>query len=138
MPPPSSSIHTTVHSELQPGSTGIVHIGTMLLDPSGPTTKVAVKLAFSYKEKLRLKEGHRIYSHLHSRRVQGIPYDIGLIVDEDDHLFGAEGPYALVMTYAGVSLFRRGELASDSVKQVVSYTSLSILMAILGTRCLRR
>jgi len=132
-----SSIHITVHSELQPGSTGIVHIGTMALDPSGPTAKVAVKLAFSRDEKSRLKGEHQIYSHLHSRRVQGIPYVIGLFVDED-LLLGAEGPHALVMTYAGVSLFHRNELASDSVKQVVSFTSLSILMAIAGTRCLRR
>ncbi len=132
-----SSIHITVHSELQPGSTGIVHIGTMALDPSGPTAKVAVKLAFSRDEKSRLKGEHQIYSHLHSRRVQGIPYVIGLFVDED-LLLGAEGPHALVVTYASVSLFYRNELASDSVKQVVSFTSLSILMAIAGTRCLRR
>jgi hypothetical protein len=126
-PPSAPSIHITVHSELQPGSTGVVHIGTMALDPSGPTAKVAVKLAFSRDEKSRLMEEHRIYSHLHSRGVQGIPYDIGLFVDED-LLLGAEGPHALVMTYAGVSLFRRNELASDSVKQVISFRSLSILM----------
>ena len=110
----------------------------MALDPSGPTAKVAVKIAFSRDEKSRLKEEHRIYSHLHSRGVQGIPYDIGLFVDED-LLLGAEGPYALVMTYAGVSLYRRNEPASDSVKQVASFTSLTILiMAFAGTRCLRR
>ncbi len=114
-PPSSPSIHITVHSELRPGSTGIVHIGTMALDPSGPTAKVAVKLAFSREEKSRLMEEHRIYSHLHSRRVQGIPYVIGLFVDED-LLLGSEGPHALVMTYAGVSLFRRNELASGPVK----------------------
>jgi len=126
-----------VHSELQPGSTGIVHIGTMALDPSGPTAKVAVKLAFSGDEKFQLMEEHRIYSHLHSRGVKGIPRDIGLFIDEE-RLLGAEGPHALVMTYAGVSLFGRCKLVSDSVKQVVSFTSLSILMAIAGIRCLRR
>jgi hypothetical protein len=99
---------------LQPGSTGIVHIGTMAVDPSGPTAKVAVKLAFSSDEKSRLAEEHRIYSHLQSRSVQGIPRDVGLFVDEEP-LLGTEGPHALVMTYAGVSLFRRYKLALDSV-----------------------
>jgi serine/threonine protein kinase len=117
-PPSDSSIHITVHSELQPGSTGIVHIGTMAVDLSGPTAKVAVKLAFSKDEKSRLMEEHRVYSHLHSKCVQGIPCDIGLFVDEEP-LLGTEGPYALVMTYAGISLFHRSSLVSDSVKQVV-------------------
>ena len=66
---------------------------------------------------------HRVYSHLHSKGVQGIPRDIGLFIDEEP-LLGAEGPHALVMTYAGVSLFRRHELASESVKQVLSFTYL--------------
>jgi hypothetical protein len=109
----------------------------MAVDPLGPTAKVAVKLAFSRDEKLRLIEEHRVYSHLHSRDVQGIPRDIGLFLEEDP-LLDTEGPHALVMTYAGVSLFRRNTLASDSVKQVLSLTSLSILMAIVGTRYLRR
>jgi tRNA A-37 threonylcarbamoyl transferase component Bud32 len=122
-PPSAPTIHITVHSELQPGSTGIVHIGAMAVDPSGPTAKVAVKLAFSRDEKSRLMEEHRIYSHLRSRGVQGIPCVIGLFVDEEP-LLGAEGPHALVMTYAGVSLFRSYALASDSAKQVLSFTSL--------------
>ena len=108
-----SSIHITVHSELQPGSTGIVHIGTMAVDPSGPTSKVAVKLAFSRDEKSRLMEEHRVYSYLCSRGVQGIPRDIGLFIDEEP-LLGAEGPYALVTSYVGVSLF--GMHAPDFVK----------------------
>jgi hypothetical protein len=87
----------------------------MALDPSGPTAKVAVKLAFSRDEKSQLTNEHRVYSYLHSKRVQGIPCDVGLFVDEEP-LLGAEGPYALVMTYAGVSLFRRYKLASNSVK----------------------
>ena len=109
----------------------------MAVDPSGPTAKVAVKLAFSRDEKSRLIEEHRIYSLLHSRDVQGIPRVIGLFVDEE-LLLGAEGPHALVMTYAGESLFRRDTPVSDSAKQVFSFTSLSFLMAIAGTRCLRR
>ncbi|KAF8504380.1 hypothetical protein F5888DRAFT_739048 [Russula emetica] len=109
----SVSIHITVHSEVQPGSTGIVHIGTMAVDPSGSTAKVAVKLAFSRDEKSRLKEEHRVYSYLHSKGVQGIARDIGLFVDEE-LLLGAEGPYALVMSYAGDSLFGHSKRASES------------------------
>jgi predicted Ser/Thr protein kinase len=125
MPPPEPSIHITVDSELQPGSTGIVHIGTMAVDQSGPTAKVAVKLAFSRDEKSRLMEEHRVYTHLHSKGVQGIPRDIGLFVDEEP-LLGAEGPYALIMSYAGVSLFGRSKRALDSVKQVVNPVYISI------------
>ena len=123
-PPSEPSIHITVHSELQPGSTGIVHIGTMAKDQSGPTTQVAVKLAFSRDEKSRLMEEHRVYSYLQSKGVQGIPCDIGLFVDQEP-LLGAEGPYALVMSYAGISLIDLSKRAldpraSDSVKQVES------------------
>ena len=114
-PPSKSSIHITVHSELQPGSTGIMHIGTMEVVPSQPTVKVALKLAFS---KSRLKQEHEVYSILQSKGVQGVPCDIGLFVDEEP-LLGSEGPYALVMTYAGVSLFNGSMNASDSVKQVI-------------------
>jgi hypothetical protein len=118
-PSSQSSINITVHSELQPGSTGIVHIGAMEADPSHPTVKVALKLAFSKDEKSRLMQEHEVYSILQSKGVHGIPRDIGLFVDEEP-LLGAQGPYALVMTYAGVSLFDRSRHASDSVKQVVS------------------
>ena len=114
-PPFEPSIHITVHSELQPGSTGIVHIGTMEVAPSGPTAKVALKLAFSKDEKSRLMQEHEVYSILHSKGVQGIPRDIGLFVDEEP-LLGTEGPYALVMSYAGTSLFDRTVNASDSIK----------------------
>ena len=114
----TSPIHITVH-----GSTGVMHFGTMAINPSGSgptttTTEVAVKLAFSEEEKSRLMEEHRVYSHLHSRNVQGIPRDIGLFVD-DEPLSGAEGPYALVTSYAGVSLHGRSKDASDSLKQVL-------------------
>ena len=89
------------------------------MDPSGPTAKVALKLAFSKDEKSRLMQEHEVYSILHSKGVQGIPCDIGLFVDAEP-LLGTEGPYALVMTYTGTSLFDRSIHTSDSVKQVVS------------------
>ena len=90
----------------------------MQVDPSGPTAKVALKIAFSKDEKSRLMQEHEVYSILYSKEVEGIPRDIGLFVDEEP-LLGAEGPYALVMTYAGTSLLNRSMHTSDSVKQVV-------------------
>jgi hypothetical protein len=87
----------------------------MTVDQSGPAIKVAIKLAFSRDEKTRLMDEHKIYSHLHFRGVQGIPRDIGLFVDKE-LLLGAEGPYALVLSYAGVSLFGHSKHTSDSLK----------------------
>jgi hypothetical protein len=49
--PPEPSIHIIVHSELQPGSTSIMHIGMMEVDPSDQTASVAVKIVFSKDEK---------------------------------------------------------------------------------------
>lgn len=121
----ASSVHITVHSELQPGPTGIVHIGTMAVDQSGPTTEVVVKLAFSRHEKSRLMEENRTYSYLHSEGIQGIPRNIGLFVDQE-LLLGAEGPYALVVSHAGVSLFDHSMTTSDSLKQAVNPFSVTI------------
>ena len=77
----------------------------MEVDQSGPTAEVAVKLAFSREEKSRLLQEHNLYSRLHSSGVQGISDDIGLFVDEEP-LLDAQGPYALLLSYAGVSLVK--------------------------------
>jgi len=74
---------------LQPGSTGIVHIGTMEVDPSGPTVEVPVKLAFTKDEKSRLKEEHRMYSLLHSKGVHAIPRAIFGLYVANDQLCGS-------------------------------------------------
>ena len=63
----------------------------MAVDESGPTAKVAVKLAFSRDEKARLMEEHQVYSCLHSQDVQGIAHNIGLFANEEP-LLDAEGP----------------------------------------------
>jgi hypothetical protein len=121
-PPPSTiqETHDPDHlvdviatSELNEGSTGIVHIGTMYVWDSGLTIPVAVKLAFSKGEKATLIKEHNIYCELRSR-VSGIPRDIGLFVGED--IDGGEGPYALVLTFAGVSLLGTEKLVSSSVR----------------------
>jgi hypothetical protein len=57
----------------------------------------------------------KIYTHLHSKGVRGIPQHFGLFIDDkpdDDE----EGPYALIMTYAGESLFHRESMVDRSVK----------------------
>jgi hypothetical protein len=101
---PPESMDIILYSELAPGSTGIVHIGEMEVEPFGPTVKVAVKLAFLKEHKLALEREHRLYSHMNSKGVPGIPQSLGLFVGTDCD-GGAQAPYALVMTYAGVTLF---------------------------------
>ena len=112
---PLESMDVILYSELAPGSTGIVHIGEMEVEPFGLTVKVAVKLAFSREHKSALEREHRLYSHMNSKGVSGIPQSLGLFVsaDCDD---GAEAPYALVMTYAGVTLFGQKEDILPTIK----------------------
>lgn len=118
---PKLSMDITLTSEMRPGFSGIVHIGKMEVDCSGGPVDVAVKLAFSEEEKATLKHEHRIYSHLHSKGVSGIPQNYGLFEDEDDELLDDEdgryeGPYALILSFAGVSLWRQGSDSPFSVK----------------------
>ena len=110
---PSMDIILT--SEMRPGSSGVVHIGTMEAQPDGPSIQVAVKLAFSEFEKATLEHEHGIYTHLHAKGVHGIPQDFGLFVD-DEPVDDEEGPYALIMAFAGDSLFRRESKVDSSVK----------------------
>jgi hypothetical protein len=121
----ASSVHITVHSELQPGSTGIVHIGTRPWINQGPPPKLLSNSHSRGMKSQRLTEEHRIYSYLYSEGIQGISRNNGLFVDQE-LLLGAEGPYALVMSYAGVSLFDHSMTTSDSLKQVVNPFSVTI------------
>jgi len=91
---------------------------------SGQPIQVAVKLAFSEAEKATLEHEHKIYSRLHSQGVRGIPHDFGLFVD-DEVVDDEEGPYALIMSFAGDSLFRR-----ESVSKAVKRSLLTTLKAI--------
>ena len=112
---PLESMDIILYSELAPGSTGIVHIGEMEVEPFGPTVKVAVKLAFSKEHKSALEREHRLYSHMNDKGVSGIPQSLGLFVGTECD-GGAEDPYALVMTYAGVTLFGEKEEILPTVK----------------------
>ena len=130
-PPPSpggprhhhrnDSIDIIIRSEFHAGSTGVVHTGTMEVGSSDAPTMVAVKLAFSEEDKERLEHEHNIYSRLHSQNVQGIPQDLGLFVDEE-LVDGSEGPYALIMTFAGSSLSPETDIPR-SVKSAASSVS---------------
>jgi len=119
------SMDVILYSELAPGSTGIVHIGEMEVEPFGPTVKVAVKLAFSKEHKSALEREHRLYSHMNSKSISGIPQSLGLFVGTNCE-GGAEAPYAFVMTYAGVTLFGQKEEISPTVKASLISTLKSI------------
>lgn len=91
------------------GSTGMVHFGTMHLDDN-PTfgVKVAVKLAFSEKDKTLLINEWKLYQKLHEKMKEkgldkGVPKTYGLFVDQES-VEGAQGPFALVLGYSGSSL----------------------------------
>jgi hypothetical protein len=98
-----NSIDIVLTSELDPGSTGIVHIGEMEVDPSDGKIAVAVKLAFTEYDKSTLEHEYRIYSHLQSKNVPGIPIVFGIFKD-DQPLPGGEGPYALITSFAGSTI----------------------------------
>jgi hypothetical protein len=128
-----SCIHITAGSEMHPGSTGIVHIGTMAVDMPGPKVEVAIKIAFSRDEKKTLANEHQIYLHLHSRHVQGIPSILGLFADGADK----EGPHVLLMSYAGISLSSMRD-ASNSAKYVVNPGPVYILISFAENHYSRR
>jgi hypothetical protein len=114
---PEESMDIVLTSELQPGSTGVVHLGTMDVDPSDPPVHIAVKLAFSESEKSTLEHEFKLYTHLNSMGVKGIPRAFGLFID-DELVDGNEGPYALIMAFAGHSLFGRETEIVPSVQSV--------------------
>jgi predicted Ser/Thr protein kinase len=100
---PDRSVDIIIHTELEPGSTGVVHIGTMEVDSWRDRVEIAVKIAFTHHDKSTLLHEHSIYNHLHSRNVRRVPQPIGIFVDEE-LLDGGEGPHALITTFAGTAL----------------------------------
>jgi serine/threonine protein kinase len=71
-----------------------------------------------------LEREHRIYMHLHSAEVKGILRSFGLFVD-DKLIEDSEGPYALVITFAGDSLSHRASKVSTTTKYVRSPIQIS-------------
>jgi hypothetical protein len=102
----ADSIDIILTSEKAPGSTGIVHLGRMNVEPDGIDIPVAAKLGFVFFEKGTLKQEHRIYMHLRSKGVKGIPRCFGLF-EYDGAIEDSEGPYALIISFAGDSLHGR-------------------------------
>jgi hypothetical protein len=111
---PDVSMDVIFTGELNPGSTGIVHTGMIRL-PTGQSLKIAAKFAFCSADKSVLAKEHALYALMSSKGVKGIPRDYGIFLDaeEDDE---SEGPFALLMSYAGQSLFRQQNLITRSVK----------------------
>ncbi|KAG6888569.1 hypothetical protein C0995_007358 [Termitomyces sp. Mi166 len=92
----------TLTSPLGIGATGDAHEGVIdLMGPSGDSLSlpnIVVKFAFRPDERQRLRHEFKVYEHLKSSRVTGIPHHFGLFKDvESDTL-------ALVMTKGGTSL----------------------------------
>jgi serine/threonine protein kinase len=93
-------------SEIGRGTTGIVHRGTLKLnsgDGSAPLD-VVVKLAFDSQQRDMLRTEYETYRRLRSKGVlSGLTTTLGFFDDTED------GPCALVMLYAGDSLFDEPE-----------------------------
>jgi hypothetical protein len=72
-------------SEATPGSTGIVHFGTLGIDiERSPVLSVGVKIACTdYEQELLTQERH-IYMHLRAQGVKGIPTVLGFFDALDD------------------------------------------------------
>ncbi|KAJ7065134.1 hypothetical protein B0H15DRAFT_176645 [Mycena belliarum] len=89
-------------SEIERGATGIVHGGTLeLSDEEGNTStaQIVVKLSFSAKQREKLRHEYTVYHHMAG--VEGVVTVLGLFEDIED------GPLAMVMSHAGVSLRSR-------------------------------
>jgi hypothetical protein len=98
-------------SQIAEGATGIVHGAILELetfDGQSLTQDVIVKLAFSDKQKERMRNEYAVYRHLTKANVSGIPQVLGLFEDLEG------GPMALVMSNAGVSLWQqRADIAGQ-------------------------
>jgi hypothetical protein len=89
-------------SEIGRGATGIVHRGTLKLENVNGSVllDMVVKLAFDSVQRDMLRTEYKIYRRLRSKGViRGITATLGLFDDTEG------GPCALVMIYAGDSLF---------------------------------
>ena len=119
LPAPKNSFRVILTEEKQPGSTGVVHIGRLSCDDTMCSScgcagsKVIAKIGFSSSEKDVLTDEHEIYTLLHEAGVKGTPKVIGLFCDMDQYEEDdIEGPYALVLSYAGSSLHKRAHTIS--------------------------
>ncbi|KAJ7065137.1 hypothetical protein B0H15DRAFT_872698 [Mycena belliarum] len=94
----------TLTSEIERGATGIVHGGALTIsdiDGRDFTARIVVKFAFSAKQKEKMRHEFSIYRHLSAAHVKGVVDVFGLFDDVE------QGPLAMVMSYAGVSIRSR-------------------------------
>lgn len=104
-------------SEVGQGAIGIVHRGTLKLnngDRSAPLD-VVVKLAFDSQQRDMLRTEYETYRRLRSKGIVRGVTTLGFFDDTED------GPCALVMLYAGGSLF-------DEPERILSVTDRYVNM----------
>jgi len=114
-----------VTSEIGAGATGIVHGGTLEVEMSGQCLflEVVVKLAFSHQQQESLTHENAIYRYLTSKRIKGIPTQLGLF-----NFNGFDGgPSALLMTHGGISISNSKQLISPVARSV--FTHLTLLLS---------
>ena len=116
---PNECLFIVLTSEIGQGATGIVHRGTLKPnngDGSAPLD-VVVKLAFDNQQRDMLRAEYETYRRLRSKGVlRGLTTTLGLFDDTED------GPCALVMLYAGDSLFDQPERILSASDWYVSRT----------------
>ena len=100
-------MEVTVTAPKHPGSTGVVHPRILRIAPDSAPIDIVVKLGFSDEDKETLEHEYRMYSRLRNNGVTGIPHAIGLFSNLDTYEAEdtQEGPYALVLTHAGTTLW---------------------------------
>jgi hypothetical protein len=125
-PAPPQAIHTykpneylaiVLTSEIRRGATSIAHRGTLRLNNGDGFVQleVVVKLAFDNWQQDMLRTEYEIYCRLLSKGVlRGITTTLGLFDDTE------AGPCALVMLYAGESLFDKPERVLSVSERYVS------------------
>lgn len=99
---PKECLSIVLTSKIGNGATGVVHRGTLRPNKRGGSTMldVVVKLAFTSQQRDMLRAEYEIYRYLRSKGVlRGLTTTLGLFDDMEDDIC------ALVMLYAGVSLF---------------------------------
>ena len=116
---PNECLSIVLTSEIGQGATGKVHRGTLKLNNEDRFVPldVVVKLAFNSQQWDMLRTEYKTYHHLQSKGVvRGLTTTLGFFDDTED------GPCALVMLYAGDSLFDKPECILSVSDWYVSQT----------------
>lgn len=108
---PHQYCSVTITSDLGDGAIGIVHGGKLEVVTSegiSHSCDAVIKLAFSEKQKERMRYEYKIYHHLAASNVAGISTVFGMFQDMD-----ADGPLALLMNFGGIAIWRSRRSETD-------------------------